>query len=232
MSAPFSAERCIRHDTRRSAAVPSDGASVVKRSGDERSRARSRTRRPSVTSQGLVRRRRRPDMGFDTATKTDADSVVPEEYGGMWFLKDELDADRLEFTVLELEPGEGKRTRRNGHRPGGGLLRGRGCRRGRTRGRDGLALDRRGDPARSRRTPVRYATGATDARKSSSRARRCERYGAKTAVSGRDEESRERNGYRSRSATFTSCFPTFSPSNRPRNASGAFSKPSTTFSRY
>lgn len=44
-------------------------------------------------------------MGYETATKTDAESVVPEEYGGMWFLKDELDTDHLGITVLELEPG-------------------------------------------------------------------------------------------------------------------------------
>lgn len=44
-------------------------------------------------------------MGYDTATKTDAESVVPEEFGGMWFLKDELDASDLGLSVLELEPG-------------------------------------------------------------------------------------------------------------------------------
>jgi mannose-6-phosphate isomerase-like protein (cupin superfamily) len=44
-------------------------------------------------------------MGYDTAAKTDADSVVPEEWGGMWFLKGELDTDHLGFTILELEPG-------------------------------------------------------------------------------------------------------------------------------
>ncbi|MEF8776533.1 MAG: cupin domain-containing protein [Haloarculaceae archaeon] len=44
-------------------------------------------------------------MGYDTAAKTHVDSVVPEEYGGMWFLKDELDAEELGLTVLELDPG-------------------------------------------------------------------------------------------------------------------------------
>ncbi|MXR52877.1 cupin domain-containing protein [Halovenus sp. WSH3] len=44
-------------------------------------------------------------MGYDTAHKTDAESVVPEEFGGMWFLKDELDASDLGVSVLELEPG-------------------------------------------------------------------------------------------------------------------------------
>lgn len=48
-------------------------------------------------------------MGYDTAAKTDADSVVPEEWGGMWFLKGELDAGEVGLTVLELEPdGTGK----------------------------------------------------------------------------------------------------------------------------
>ncbi|ELY89963.1 cupin domain-containing protein [Natrialba taiwanensis] len=48
-------------------------------------------------------------MSYDTATKTDPESIIPEEYGGMWFLKDELGTDHLGFSVLELEPGaEGK----------------------------------------------------------------------------------------------------------------------------
>ncbi|SDQ25653.1 cupin domain-containing protein [Natronobacterium texcoconense] len=44
-------------------------------------------------------------MGYDTAAKADPESVVPEEFGGMWFLKDELESDSVGFTVLELEPG-------------------------------------------------------------------------------------------------------------------------------
>ncbi|WP_246998055.1 cupin domain-containing protein [Halosolutus gelatinilyticus] len=44
-------------------------------------------------------------MGYDTATKTDVDSVAPEEWGGLWFLKGALGADRLGLSVLELEPG-------------------------------------------------------------------------------------------------------------------------------
>lgn len=44
-------------------------------------------------------------MGYDTAAKTDTDSVVPEKWGGMWFLKEEFDANNLGFTILELEPG-------------------------------------------------------------------------------------------------------------------------------
>ncbi|ELY47618.1 cupin domain-containing protein [Natronorubrum sulfidifaciens] len=44
-------------------------------------------------------------MGYDTASKTDPESVVPDEWGGMWFLKDELGTDHLGVSILELEPG-------------------------------------------------------------------------------------------------------------------------------
>lgn len=44
-------------------------------------------------------------MGYDTAEKTDPDSVIDDGWGGMWFLRGELDTDQLGFTVLELEPG-------------------------------------------------------------------------------------------------------------------------------
>jgi len=44
-------------------------------------------------------------MGYDTAAKTDPDSVIDEEWGGMWFLKDALATDELGISVLELEPG-------------------------------------------------------------------------------------------------------------------------------
>jgi quercetin dioxygenase-like cupin family protein len=48
-------------------------------------------------------------MGYDTASKTDVESVVPEEFGGMWFLKEALGTEELGLTVLELEPdGKGK----------------------------------------------------------------------------------------------------------------------------
>ncbi|WP_408958611.1 cupin domain-containing protein [Natrinema sp. 74] len=48
-------------------------------------------------------------MGYDTATKADVDSVVPEEWGGMWFLRETLETDELGISVLELEPdGKGK----------------------------------------------------------------------------------------------------------------------------
>ncbi|SEQ06157.1 cupin domain-containing protein [Natrinema salaciae] len=43
-------------------------------------------------------------MGYDTAAKTDPESVMDEEWGGMWFLKDDLDTAELGVSVLELEP--------------------------------------------------------------------------------------------------------------------------------
>lgn len=49
-------------------------------------------------------------MGYTTASKSDVESVMPEEYGGMWFLKEALDTEHLGVTVLEMEPGaKGKR---------------------------------------------------------------------------------------------------------------------------
>jgi mannose-6-phosphate isomerase-like protein (cupin superfamily) len=44
-------------------------------------------------------------MAYDTANTADVDSVVPEEYGGMWFLRDALGCEQLGVTILELEPG-------------------------------------------------------------------------------------------------------------------------------
>lgn len=49
-------------------------------------------------------------MGYATASKSEVESVMPEEYGGMWFLKEALDTEHLGVTVLEMEPGaKGKR---------------------------------------------------------------------------------------------------------------------------
>lgn len=49
-------------------------------------------------------------MGYAKASTDDVDSVVPEEYGGMWFLRDALGARELGVTLMELEPGgKGKR---------------------------------------------------------------------------------------------------------------------------
>ncbi|PSP49732.1 cupin [Halobacteriales archaeon QH_7_69_31] len=44
-------------------------------------------------------------MDYETATTDDIDSVIPEEYGGMWFFRDPLDCEYLGVTLLELEPG-------------------------------------------------------------------------------------------------------------------------------
>jgi quercetin dioxygenase-like cupin family protein len=44
-------------------------------------------------------------MDFTTASTDDIDSVVPEEYGGMWFFREPLDCENLGITLLELEPG-------------------------------------------------------------------------------------------------------------------------------
>lgn len=48
-------------------------------------------------------------MGYKKASTEDVDSVVPDEWGGMWFLRDALGAENLGVTVLELEPdGKGR----------------------------------------------------------------------------------------------------------------------------
>jgi mannose-6-phosphate isomerase-like protein (cupin superfamily) len=44
-------------------------------------------------------------MEYATASTDDIDSVVPEEYGGMWFFREPLDCENLGVTLLELEPG-------------------------------------------------------------------------------------------------------------------------------
>ncbi|MFC6836087.1 cupin domain-containing protein [Halomarina ordinaria] len=44
-------------------------------------------------------------MTYQTASPEDVESVIDEEYGGMWFLRDALDAEAVGVTVLELEPG-------------------------------------------------------------------------------------------------------------------------------
>lgn len=44
-------------------------------------------------------------MDYSTASTDDIDSVVPEEFGGMWFFRDALDGENLGVTLLELEPG-------------------------------------------------------------------------------------------------------------------------------
>ncbi|MFB6135341.1 MAG: cupin domain-containing protein [Halobacteriaceae archaeon] len=49
-------------------------------------------------------------MPFQKASPADAESVLPDEAGHMWFLKDALGTEHVAFTVLELEPNvDGKR---------------------------------------------------------------------------------------------------------------------------
>jgi mannose-6-phosphate isomerase-like protein (cupin superfamily) len=48
-------------------------------------------------------------MDYDVSGTDAVDSVVPEEYGGMWFFREPLDCEHLGMTLLELEPdGKGK----------------------------------------------------------------------------------------------------------------------------
>lgn len=48
-------------------------------------------------------------MDYDVSGTDEVDSVVPEEYGGMWFFRDPLNCENLGMTLLELEPdGKGQ----------------------------------------------------------------------------------------------------------------------------
>ncbi|WP_435333363.1 cupin domain-containing protein [Haloarchaeobius sp. TZWWS8] len=44
-------------------------------------------------------------MSYTIAGTADVDSVMDEEWGGMWFLRDALEAEQLGITILEMEPG-------------------------------------------------------------------------------------------------------------------------------
>ena len=44
-------------------------------------------------------------MGYQKATTEDVESVVPPEWGGMWFLKDPLETEHVGVSIFELEPG-------------------------------------------------------------------------------------------------------------------------------
>jgi uncharacterized cupin superfamily protein len=44
-------------------------------------------------------------MAYETASADEIDSVVPAEYGGMWFFREPLGCENLGMTLLELEPG-------------------------------------------------------------------------------------------------------------------------------
>lgn len=44
-------------------------------------------------------------MPYTKASTSDVESVIDDEYGGMWFLRDVLDTGSVGVTMLELEPG-------------------------------------------------------------------------------------------------------------------------------
>lgn len=44
-------------------------------------------------------------MGYQHVSTDDVDSVMDEEYGSMWFLRDALDTSSLGVSIMELEPG-------------------------------------------------------------------------------------------------------------------------------
>lgn len=49
-------------------------------------------------------------MDYSVSSTDEIDSIVPEEFGGMWFFRDALGCENLGVTLLELEPGgKGKR---------------------------------------------------------------------------------------------------------------------------
>ena len=47
----------------------------------------------------------RPGMEYATAGTDAVESVVPEEYGGIWFFRGPLGCGSLGVTLLELKPG-------------------------------------------------------------------------------------------------------------------------------
>jgi len=47
----------------------------------------------------------RRDMGYDTTSLDDVESVLPDDAGGLWFLKEPLDTEHVALSVLDLEPG-------------------------------------------------------------------------------------------------------------------------------
>jgi mannose-6-phosphate isomerase-like protein (cupin superfamily) len=44
-------------------------------------------------------------MGYRTTHKTDVESLIDEEYGGMWMLRGPLGCEHLGVSIVELEPG-------------------------------------------------------------------------------------------------------------------------------
>lgn len=44
-------------------------------------------------------------MSSTVSSPDDVKSVIDDEHGGMWLLRNALDAERLGVTIVELEPG-------------------------------------------------------------------------------------------------------------------------------
>lgn len=54
-------------------------------------------------------------MAYRKASTDDVDSVIDAEYGGMWFLRDELDTEEVGVTIMELEPDARGKEHDHGH---------------------------------------------------------------------------------------------------------------------
>ncbi|WP_332898928.1 cupin domain-containing protein [Haladaptatus sp. CMSO5] len=44
-------------------------------------------------------------MGYKKSTPDDVDSLIPEEWGGMWMFRNSLKSEVVGLSVMELEPG-------------------------------------------------------------------------------------------------------------------------------
>ncbi|MFC6991626.1 cupin domain-containing protein [Haladaptatus sp. GCM10025707] len=44
-------------------------------------------------------------MGYKKSTADDVDSLIPEEFGGMWMFRNSLETEAIGLSVMELEPG-------------------------------------------------------------------------------------------------------------------------------
>lgn len=44
-------------------------------------------------------------MGYRKASPDDVESAAPEEFGGLWFLRDALGAENLGVSIAEIAPG-------------------------------------------------------------------------------------------------------------------------------
>jgi mannose-6-phosphate isomerase-like protein (cupin superfamily) len=54
-------------------------------------------------------------MSYTKATAGEVDSVIDDEHGGMWFLRDALDAESVGVTIMELTPGTRGKEHDHGH---------------------------------------------------------------------------------------------------------------------